>query len=293
MIYDRQYMRESDGSRREISALAWIIGILIAAFVAQNVVATMAGGEAFIRQYLTLSRRLADGYVWTLVTYGFLHGDLLHILLNVLGLYLLGRTLLPIMGAERFIGYMLGATVLGGLTWFAVEMAFPHGSSVLGVSAAVCGLVTIFGTLYAEQRIGFLLIPVTVKAKYAALGLAGISIVLMAAFEIPGNSRSGSVAHSAHLGGMLAGWLYARFVHDRTGEFMLRPAIELPAWMSRRKRPKVREMPAFTVNVTPPPQDLRAEVDRILDKINSDGFGALTEEERRVLDDARDLLNKR
>ena len=122
---------------------------------------------------------------------------------------------------------------------------------------------------------------------------AGAAFVLMAVVEVRGVSRTAGVAHSAHLGGMLAGWLYARYIHHRTGEFSLRPTIELPAWMRRRKRAKTRSLPTFTVNVTPPPQDLRAEVDRILDKINSEGFGALTEEERRVLDDARDLLNKR
>jgi membrane associated rhomboid family serine protease len=293
MIYDRQYMREPDGNRREASALAWIIGTLIAAFVIQQIAMSFKGGQEFIAEYLVLSRDLARGYVWTLFTYGFLHENLLHILLNSLGIYLLGRTLLPIMGARRFVAFAIGAIVLGGLAWFAVAMVFGLGIPIIGASAVPCGLIAIFGTLYAEQRLGFLLIPWSIKAKYFAWAFAGISLVLLATVEIPGLSQTGGFAHSAHLGGMLAGWLYGRFIHHRTGEFSLRPAMELPAWMRRRKRAKTRALPTFTVNVTPPPQDLRAEVDRILDKINSEGFGALTEEERRVLDDARDLLNKR
>ena len=97
-------------------------------------------------------------------------------------------------------------------------------------------------------------------------------------------------AHSAHLGGMAAGWLYFRFVHDHDWRGS-RPNLELPQWLKRPLRP------------TPPPppepvtigsrEHLKAEVDRILDKINSQGFGALTADEKRLLDEARDLLSRR
>lgn len=64
--------------------------------------------------------------------------------------------------------------------------------------------------------------------------------------------------------------------------------IELPRWLRRRKKTAAH----FTVNLTNR-DDLRAEVDRILDKINSEGFGALTDEEKRLLDEARDVLSHR
>lgn len=292
MLYDRPYMRDPV-SPRENAPLAWLIGAIIVAFIGQQIAISTEGGRLFVGQFLPLTRHLADGYVWTLVTYGFLHQDLLHILLNVLGIYLLGRALLPLLGTQRFVGFFFGAMIMGGLTWFIVAMIFGNGGGVLGVSAVCCGFLAVFGTLFGDARVGFLLIPVTVKAKHMALGVAGVSFVLMAIFEIPGRSSNASFAHSAHLGGMLAGWIYGRYIHHRSDGFSLRPAIELPAWMRRRKRAAAKIASTYTVNVSPPAPDLRAEVDRILDKINSQGFGSLTEDERRVLDDARDLLNKR
>ena len=95
-----------------------------------------------------------------------------------------------------------------------------------------------FATLFPEQRIGFLLIPVTFKTKHVAWAIAGLSLVLMVASEL--RVRGGGAvgyAHSAHLGGMLAGWLYGRFIHHRIDGFSLRPAIELPAWMRRMGMP--------------------------------------------------------
>ena len=67
--------------------------------------------------------------------------------------------------------------------------------------------------------------------------------------------------------------------------------IELPRWLRRRQK-TAASTPRFQVNLTSR-DDLRAEVDRILDKINSEGFGALTDEEKRLLDEARDLLSRR
>ena len=92
-------------------------------------------------------------------------------------------------------------------------------------------------------------------------------------------------------GGMAAGWLYFRFVHNAQWRLSCRrPAIELPRWMKRAPRAGAAA-PAAQVNLTNR-ETLKAEVDRILDKINSEGFGALTEEEKRLLDEARDLLSR-
>ena len=85
-----------------------------------------------------------------------------------------------------------------------------------------------------------------------------------------------------------------RYLHDaRWSLARARPEIELPRWMKQRKAARSpAPAPAFSVNVGDRGH-LRAEVDRILDKINSDGFGALTPEEKHLLDEARDLLSRR
>lgn len=100
-------------------------------------------------------------------------------------------------------------------------------------------------------------------------------------------------AHSAHLGGMAVGWLYYQFTAGDGWQLpsLRRVHVEPPKWM--RKKNAMPEAPACRVNVPPASKDeLRAEVDRILDKINSKGFQALSADEKHTLDEARNLLNR-
>lgn len=289
MIYDRPYMRPDFG-RREMSVLGWIIGLSVAAFVVQNIFQVWFKSTAMTR-FLALSpENIGDGFIWTLATYGFLHGNILHILFNLLFAFFLGRELLPVVGPSRFVGIYLGAILIGGLAWLAVS--FTHTNGILiGASAAVFGLLTVFACFFPNKPITFLLffiIPVTVKPKHLTLFFLVIAVFGLLFFELQG---TGGVAHSAHLGGMLTGWLYFRHVHERTGRpAVTRPGIEVPKWFRTRKSAPIKTK--YRVNLTSP-EDIRAEVDRILDKINNAGFGALTEHEKKVLDEARDILNRR
>jgi membrane associated rhomboid family serine protease len=296
MLYDRPYMRDPAGPRMH-RVLTWLMIAIGAVFVLQHTAIaifdslTAQPAQRFIADYLAVTKDgLNHGRIWTLITYGFFHFDVLHILLNLLALFLFSRIVLPIMGPQRLLGFFFGSMIVGGVVWYLVYVVTGIQGQLEGVSAVCLGLFAVFATLFPEQPMSFLLIPITVKPKHAAWAIAGVSLFCMAVFEIPGRSY---VAHSAHLGGMLAGWLYGRYVHHRTADFALRPSIELPAWMRRRKRAAAVKAPEFTVNVPPQPTDIKAEVDRILDKINSQGFGSLTADERRLLDEARDTLNKR
>ena len=93
---------------------------------------------------------------------------------------------------------------------------------------------------------------------------------------------------------MAAGWVYFRYLHD--SKWSAAPAeadIGLPRWMKQRgETTGPGAAPGYTVNLGDRGH-LRAEVDRILDKINSNGFGSLSAEEKRVLDEARDVISRR
>jgi membrane associated rhomboid family serine protease len=289
MIYDRPYMR-SDSGRREVSALAWIIGITIIVFVVQTIFRVWFKSPLIEDLFALSQGSMKNGFVWSLVTYGFLHGGSLHVLVNLLAAFILGRELLPILGPARFVGLYMGAIIVGGLTWLAVS--FTHnGGILLGGSGAVFALLTVFACFYPNKPITFLLffiIPVTVKPKYLALIFLGIAMFGLLFQELPGNDY---VAHSAHLGGMLAGWIYFRYFHHRTGEFSTaRPNIKVPQWFRRNTASPTPNR--YKVNVGRP-ENVRAEVDRILDKINNSGFGSLTDREKKILDEAHDTLNRR
>jgi hypothetical protein len=111
-------------------------------------------------------------------------------------------------------------------------------------------------------------------------------------YEMMGQPSPLGNGHIASLAAMLTAFGYYRLADqvDPFGEFSS-AGIGLPRWL-RRRRKTTPSAPRFKVNITSR-DDLRAEVDRILDKINSQGFGALTDEEKRLLDEARDLLSRR
>ncbi len=294
MIYDRPYMR-SEFERRQGNALHWILAVTIGGFVVQSILQVWF--KVRIDQYLGLSfPGLNSGYVWSPLTYGFLHSteNPLHIIFNALCVYFLGREVLQQLGNKRFVILYLGAVAIGGLGWLPV--AYFTGSSgtpvLIGCSAAVFALLTVFACFSPDRPITLLLffiLPVTIRPRVLAYVAAGVSAFFLLFFELQG--RSG-VAHSSHLAGMAAGWLYFRYVHARTGDYGggLRPSIEMPTWLKRKK--KAPTDTPFTVNVSGS-RDIKAEIDRILDKINAHGFGSLTDEERRILDSARNVLNKR
>jgi membrane associated rhomboid family serine protease len=294
MLSDRTYMRDNY-PRERASVLAWLISAIVAAFVLQLVFERILEMPGALEHFFGLSiSGLHAGKVWTLLTYSFLHDtrNLLHIVGNLLGLYFLGRVLLPLLGATRFVCLYATMVLTGAALWTAVN--WQVGGSVVGASAGVAGLFIVFACFYPNQPVTFLLffiLPVTLKPKYVAIAAVLIDLAGGIFYEVMGAPSPFGFAHSAHLGGMLAGWVYFRYVHDADWQLPTRRSdIELPKWM--KKSAKAAAPAAYQVNVGSA-GDLRAEVDRILDKINSQGFGALTADEKRRLDEAKDLLSRR
>ena len=297
MLSDRSYARD-DYPRERTSVLTWLLCALAAGFLVQLVSESpwfaRGGGLGAI---LALSvRSLHAGQIWTLVTHSFLHTSLLHLVGTLLMLYFLGRELLPVLGPRRFLGLFFGATIMGGLAWGSLHWWGLAGSHI-GATAAADALLIVYACFYPNQRMDFLLffvLPVSVKPKHLALVVLAIDLFGLVLFEIPGVRMpfDSVVAHSAHLGGMAAGWLYYRFLHNaRLGWSGPRAAIGLPRWLKPAPKASIatREPQANPGNR----EQLRVEVDRILDKINSQGFGSLTPAEKRLLDDAKDLLSRR
>jgi membrane associated rhomboid family serine protease len=296
MLSDRSYMQD-DYPRNSTNALTWLISAIVGAFVLQFVFLRWLNPPVVLENFFALTvPNIHAGRVWTLVTYGLLHatGNLLHIVSNLLGLFFLGRILEPLLGSRRFVWLFVGSVVAGGAMWLASHWQLGGGAAI-GASAGVAGLFVVFACFYPNQPMTFLLFfvfPVTLKPKYVAFAFLAIELMGFLFYEIMGAvSPFGSVAHSAHLGGMLSGWIYFRYLHNANWSMRSsKTEIELPRWL---KKP-------VKATVLPPEQlessrreDLRAEVDRILDKINSHGFGALTADEKRLLDEARDLLSRR
>ena len=197
-----------------------LLFINVCAFVCQ-VLARKFFPRFPLQHYLGLSLDgLQEGFLWQLLTFQFLHGGIFHLLLNCWGIYVFGHAVEETLGRKRMLKvYLLSGAAGGGLhvlgsllfpTHFGVVTSFgiTHYDSVVGASAGLFGLMAAFATLYPEQELKVLLLfvyPVTVSARVLVGVCAGVSLLGMLM------TRS-NVAHGAHLGGMLAGFAYVRFV---------------------------------------------------------------------------------
>lgn len=286
----------NDYPRRKTSALVWLIAALVAAFFIQLILLSPwfgTSGRTLVSQLALTIQGLRAGHVWSLVSHSFLHSaeTPFHILFTLLGLIFIGREVEPLLGRGRFLSVYAGAVILGALCWTAVH--WTQGGTHTGAAAGVLGLFVVLACLYPNQEISFLILflfPVTLRPKYFVYGLLVLNVCALIFFEIRGTVSPFDYAPSAHLGGMLAGWIYFRYFHANNG-WDRAPTVEIPSLFRRAQFPVNPSAPTPTKS-DKAPANLRAEVDLILDKINSHGFSALTDDEKRILDEAKDLLSR-
>jgi len=185
-------------------AVKWIIWANVGAFVATVVFPIITEYLGLVPQ-LVIERR----WVWQPVTYMFLHAGFFHILFNMLGIWMFGVTLEQMWGTNFFLKYYavtgVGAaitTIVVALLPFAATASTYHYATV-GASGALYGLLLAFAMYYPDRPIlMFMLFPI--PAKYFVIIIGAI------AFLSSTSAGSPTVAHAAHLGGMLFGYLYLR-----------------------------------------------------------------------------------
>lgn len=280
-------------------AIKAIIITLTVVFLLQNIFRHWLGSY-FIELNFSLDlAQLARGWVHTLLTYGFLHSTAQalpwHLVFNSLLLYWFGKELESRTGSERFLEIFLFCILMGGLAWTGVHFVTGQNTGVVGASAGVFGILYLFCRYRWNTPMSFLFIPIQFTGKQLLWVLLGFQGFFLLFAELPGTAGS-ATAYSAHLGGMLGAYVYeswlmriatlTEFFRDLTAG---KATIEVPKWTKRAQAAKESTGNRFKINTTDRPA-MKKEVDRILDKINSKGFGALSEEEKQILDKARDLL---
>ena len=142
---------------------------------------------------------------WQPLTYAFLHGDAMHLFFNMFGLWMFGSEIEMVWGRKRYGHFLLASAVAGAVAQMLVSLlGIPMGPTV-GASGALYGLLLAFGMMFPERIIMPLFPPIPMKAKFFVMLFGGIAL-LSGIF-----SPTGGVAHFAHLGGMLGGWLMIRY----------------------------------------------------------------------------------
>lgn len=143
---------------------------------------------------------------WQLVTYAFMHGGYWHIFLNMFGLYMFGGILEQTFGPRHFTLYYFVCLLTAALTQLMVVKYFTHGfEPTLGASGAIFGLLLAFGMLYPHVKLMLMFIPIPMPAWLLVSGYGAVELMLGVFGWQP------DVAHFAHLGGMLGGFLMIEY----------------------------------------------------------------------------------
>jgi membrane associated rhomboid family serine protease len=190
-------------------AVVWLIGINTA-FYLLYLALSLTGLHIyeFTRAYFALTpiAVVGHGWLWQLLTYGFMHYEFWHWFGNMLGLWMFGAAIENAWGSRRFIELFSIGVFGAALTTVALSYAHMLGDplrATVGASGGVFAVLLAFGILFGDQEIMMFPFPFLIKAKY----FVGILIVVTLAFAMTGG---GNVAYVAHLGGLFFGWLYIR-----------------------------------------------------------------------------------
>ncbi len=149
---------------------------------------------------------LGNGFLpWQVVTYAFLHGSLGHLFFNMLGLWMFGAELERVWGTKRFIHFYAASVLAAAAAQLLITSVTGSIYPTVGASGGLFGLLLAFGMMFPNRIIMPLFPPIPMKAKYFVALFGGLELLLGIFAQ-----RSG-VAHFAHLGGMLGGYLMIRY----------------------------------------------------------------------------------
>ena len=271
---------------------------------------------------------LADNFhLYQFISYLFLHGNFMHILSNMFGLWMFGCVIENVWGPKKFLFYYItcgiGAGLIQELAQFGqfyltiAEQAPGIGLgelinvghqlshqlnswTTIGASGAVYAVILAFGMTFPNERLFIIPFPFPIKAKWFVVGYVAIEF-----FSAVGTSADG-VAHTAHLGGMLFGFLMIRywnkhpnssFDRSRGQQFFenLKRSFDQrqhnnSSQSSQRRNPNMHAERGGSkeadMDYNARKRANQAEIDAILDKIRKSGYDSLTKEEKQKLFEA-------
>ncbi len=244
---------------------------------------------------------------WTVATYMFVHAGVWHLLANMYGLYLFGSRLEQTWSSKKFTWFYLFCG-LGGVVF---QMLFFQHGALVGASAAVFGVMTAYAMQWPDEEI-YLMFVMPMRVRTLVIGLFVFNLVM----GIVGTGDGGTnIAYFAHVGGVLAAYVYMRMatssgidqVRQRVANLpdADEPPRAIPRNLPRRERgDEVDDIVAKskaiiakrTITLTPGSRRREAKADelnRVLDKISERGIESLTTDERKVLEEMSRKLRDR
>lgn len=293
--------------RRSPTAVYWLIGLCVGVYFVQS---TLVGDENMARALGYTTGDIASRSLWTVVTYMFVHGNLMHLVLNMWTLWLFGPRVERAWGASTFTWFYLWCG-LGG--WAFHYMFQSEGGTLVGASAAILGIAVAYASRWPDDEV-YLFGVMPMKVVWLVVLMAAINIVM----AIIDHGSLGGTAYAAHIGGMLAAGIYLGAPNTQSldkfrrriapapdyGDEQPRPVPKSSARPRERDQERERDRGGEADDIiaqskaavararsqTPRVAQAVADkpttaLDAVLDKINSQGLGSLTTAERLLLDE--------
>lgn len=148
---------------------------------------------------------------YQLFTYMFAHGGFMHIFFNMMALAFMGPILESFWGQKKFLLFYIITGIGAAVFSVGIDLILGGGAgSMLGASGAIYGLLMAFGMIFPNMEVQLLIPPIPIKAKYLVFLLGGLTFLM---------DRSGSVAHFAHLGGAVVGFIVVKAWRSQGGSY--------------------------------------------------------------------------
>ncbi len=230
-----------------------------------------------VQEWLELdSQQVKQGQLWRLITSGFCHDRtaIWHLLFNMLFLYWFGKRLEYVFGAAEFTAFYFTSLLVASLAYIGLDLYTQTNIPAIGASGAIWGILALYALMYPYERIYiYFLFPVEIRWLALVYFLFDLHPVLLA---LAGDRQFTGVAHAAHIGGAIFGFLYWK------QGWRLMPFIESLRLVTPRDTSSTTRH-ARTIPMKRRPAD---RLDEILKKISQQGRESLTEEELKVLEEA-------
>jgi len=141
---------------------------------------------------------------WQVVSYAFLHGDFTHLVFNMLGFWMFGAELERLWGQKRYLQFLLAGVLAAAAAQLVITYLTRSPVPTVGASGGLFAMLLAFGMLFPNRTIVPLIPPIPMKAKTFVMVFGGLELLL-------GLFGGSGVAHFAHLGGMVGGFLMIRY----------------------------------------------------------------------------------
>lgn len=240
------------------------------------------GGDLTLNYYFGLHYFTSPGFqIYQVLTYMFMHGGWDHLFFNMFALWMFGCVVEKAWGTRRYLVYYLACGIGAGLLQELAQF-FVYGTSTaigltVGASGAIYGILLAFGMTWPEQKIFIFPIPVPIKAKWFVCIYAAIE--LFSAIATTGDG----VAHVAHLGGMLFGFLLIRHWKGG-GQFGMNFSMpNMPEFKKKKDKNQATDERNKDWEYNKKQMTREEVIDQILDKVRRNGYDSLTAEEKRIL----------